>query len=100
MSDEQTLHETLERIFREQSHHTNLIETLWLLYASAVAIPSGGAQWVESRRAFFAGASTLFEAIYMILDPGTETSEADLVRVNSIAEELDRFHQEIRDGRS
>jgi hypothetical protein len=97
---ETTLRETLERIFREQTHHTNLIETLWLLYAKAVEIPSGGAQWVESRRAFFAGASTLFEAINMILDPGTEPTENDLGRVSSINDELDRFHQEIRDGRS
>lgn len=92
------LQSAIDRLLREKSDETNMIETLWLLFAASVEIPTGGVQWVESRRCFFAGAATLFEAIMRILEPGEDATEADLARMERIAKELERYQREVGSG--
>ena len=87
--------DALDKYLREKTALTNLIETLWLLFAAGVKIPPGGVQWVESRRCFFAGALTMFEATLRILEPGTEPTDADLARMSAIANELERFGKDL-----
>ena len=88
----------IDRLLREQTDQTNVIETLWLLFATHVKIPPGGVQWIESRRCFFAGATTLFECLIRILEPGTERTDADLRRMDRIAGELVRYREDLTKG--
>lgn len=92
------LQEAIDKLLKEQSKETNLVESLWLLYAVAVKIPTGGVQWIESRRAFFAGAATLFEAIMRVLEPGNEATDNDVHYMDRIAAELCRFQEDIAKG--
>ena len=92
------VHEARTSLLREQSDRTNLIESLWLYVAAGVKIPPGGVRWVESRRCFFAGALTLFEAVVIIVGPGAEATEVDFALVDRIAKELVRFVEELADG--
>lgn len=90
--------EAIDQLLREQTDQTNVIETLWLLYANHVKVPPGGVQWIESRRSFFAGALTLFECLMRILEPGTEPTDADLRPMDRIAGELTRYREELKKG--
>lgn len=90
--------EAIDTVLREQADQTNMIEALWLLFAATVKIPTGGVQWVESRRCFFAGAATLFEAVCRIMEPGTDPTDADLERMSAIANELERLGKDLAAG--
>jgi hypothetical protein len=92
------LHDAIDRMLREQTDQTNMIETLWLLYAAHVKVPPGGTQWIECRRAFFGGATTLFEAIMRIMEPGSEPTDADCARMDQIARELQRYGADLKAG--
>lgn len=54
----------------------------------------------ESRRAFYAGAQTLFTAIMTMLDPGEEPTDADLVKMDEIDKELREFVEAVKSGRA
>ena len=88
----------IDRLLREQTDQTNVLETLWLLFAHHVKIPPGGVQWIESRRCFFAGALTLFSCLIRILEPGAEPTEADLRRMDRITGELARYAEDLTKG--
>lgn len=92
------LQDAIDRLLREKTDETNVIEMLWRFYAHYVKVPAGGTQWIESRRCFFAGASTLFEAIMRILEPGSEPTDADLARMDRIARELQRWNEDMKTG--
>jgi hypothetical protein len=94
------LQAAIDELLREQSDQTNMIETLWALFAASVKIPPGGTQWVESRRCFFAGAATVFEAMMRIMEPGEEATDADVARVDRIAQELIRYQADLQAGRA
>jgi pilus assembly protein TadC len=53
------------------------------------------AQVRDMRIAFYAGADFLFSAIMGVLAPGAEPTAKDLERMNSIADELERFRKEV-----
>ena len=88
--------EAVTAILRKQVDNTNVIESLWILFAGAVEIPTGGTQWIESRRIFFAGALSLFEALHSIMELGAEPTDSDVVRLGQIAKELERFGRDLR----
>ena len=92
--------DAIDRMLKGQNARGDMIETLWQLYASHVGIPIGGTQWTESRRCFFAGAATLFEAVMRVLDEDREPTEADLAHMDAIAKELERFHVDVAQGRA
>lgn len=92
------LHAAIDKLLREQTDSTNVIETLWLLFANHVGTPPNTVQWVESRRCFFAGAATLFETVLRIMEPGTEPTDADLSRMDRIATELERYYADMKEG--
>lgn len=70
------------------------------MFANHVEIPTGGVQWVESRRCFFGGAATLFDTIMRVMDADREPTEADLRRMERIAKELERFYADMAGGRA
>ena len=92
------LQAAIDRLLQDQADETNLIEALWQLFAASVAVPTGGVQWIESRRCFFMGAAVLFEAIQRVLDPGTEPTDRDLARMGRIVRELERFQADVASG--
>jgi hypothetical protein len=66
-----------------------VIATAWAAYEQQVIPPHApDIQKVESRRAFYAGAASLFGAIMNLLEPGQEATEADLQRMDAIAAEI------------
>jgi hypothetical protein len=56
---------------------------------------AGPVQLAETEQAFFAGAQHLFASIMSVLDPGSEPTNADLQRMDFIAQELEAFGQKL-----
>jgi len=75
---------------------TKFIELGWNSYRSMV-IPDDAPdiQVKESRQAFFAGATILFEGLMGALDSGEEPTEADMQRMAAIQDKIDEFGQEL-----
>ncbi len=71
-----------------------IIETSWNSYREQ-CIPSTSphVQVVESRRAFYAGAHTLFSEILASLSSGEDATEDDLKMLDDLKAELDEFQQ-------
>jgi hypothetical protein len=70
--------------------------------AKVIPVDADEEQVIEYRRAFFAGASTLFR-IFMdeIADTDSGVSQSDKMTVlNEIAEELKVFSNDVRNGRA
>ncbi len=57
-------------------------------------------QMVETRRAFYAGARSLFIGLLCILEPGTEATDNDLAQMDSIKAELDQFLDDLLKGKA
>lgn len=76
-----------------------LIEECWLSYRDQV-IPKDAppVQVTECRRAFYAGAHSLFTTIMNILEPGAEATEGDLRTMDSIQAELRRYNAQVKAG--
>lgn len=55
-------------------------------------------QVVETRRAFYAGASALMQNLVRGLEGGTEPTEKDLATVDALGEEIQAFARAIQDG--
>ena len=70
----------------------HIIASLWEGYRANV-IPKDAPliQLREGRLCFYAGAISLFTAIMTLLDPGSEATDADLLKMAWIEEELDAF---------
>lgn len=78
-----------------------LVGDAWRDYASKVIPPNAPeVQRTESRRAFYAGARSLFEGMIGMLDPGLDETESDLKKMDDIKAELDQFLADIKSGRA
>lgn len=79
----------------------DLIAQLWTSFRVAVIHRDAPkAQIIEMRRAFYAGAQGLLNAITSasLLDPGVEETEADLRQMEAIADELGEFALAVARG--
>jgi hypothetical protein len=65
-----------------------VLEEAWLAYSKVLPADAGPVQVEETRRAFFAGAFSLFRRIVGTLEPGTEATEADVGFLDAIDAEL------------
>ena len=77
-----------------------VVETAWAGYMLNVLPPDApGVQLVESKRAFYAGARSMFAAIVEASDaiPDNPT-DADLDPLHAMSDELDRFNEAVRRG--
>lgn len=74
------------------------IEKEWATYRLFV-LPKDASpvQADECRKAFYAGAGSLFHTILGFLEEGEEATDADLEKMNSIQKELEGF---VREGAS
>lgn len=77
-----------------------MVAEAWNSYERDV-IPSGAppVQRQETRRAFYAGARILLANLSASLDPDAEPTARDLVRLESIHQELERFLRDMQAGR-
>lgn len=81
--------------------HLPHLETAWRSYREDVLpndAPSN--QQIECRRAFYAGAQSLFEAIMMNLGPGEEPTEAEIAMMDEVHEELQQFARDVLAGKA
>lgn len=78
-----------------------IMDAAWRSYAEQV-LPFGASdvQRQESRRAFYAGAQSLFGGILTMLDPGEEPTDADLAKMDAVQAELSQFADDIQAGRA
>lgn len=85
----------LERLSRELTDEGKIIKAGWIgLRLAAIPLDASAIQLEEMRNAFFAGAQHLFSSIMTVLDPeGEEPTEADMLRMAMIQNELDNFIQ-------
>jgi len=78
-----------------------LIADEWRDYEiKVIPLDAPEVQRTESRRAFYAGARSLFCGIVNMLDPGSEATQADLGKMDAIQTELDQFLVDMMRGRA
>jgi hypothetical protein len=77
------------------------LRAVWDIYLTQV-IPPGApvVQVQECRRAFYAGAEAFFGIVMTMLDPGTEATDADLVKMDELDRELKQFAAAVKAGRA
>lgn len=78
-----------------------LLAESWATYRERV-MPENAMrlQVVECRRAFYAGAESLYVGIMKGLDPGLEPTEADMARMEDLDKELKQFAADVGAGRA
>jgi len=68
------------------------IEPEWLSYRAKVVPAGAGPEQVEEcRRAFYAGAVSLFKTVMTMLDPDAEPTEQDIEKMADLQKELMEF---------
>jgi hypothetical protein len=73
----------------------------WTSFEQNVFSPEiGPVQRREMRRAFYSGAAELFSVIMAMLEPGEDATDADLTRMSDLHDELERFKEDLKDGRA
>lgn len=77
-----------------------VVETAWLAYRAQVIPPDAPPiQIRETKKAFYAGAGTLLDSLTVILGPGHEPTESDLLIMDGIAEELRQYVLDVVAGK-
>lgn len=73
----------------------------WTGFEQTVFSPEiGPVQRREMRRAFYCGAQELFATILRMLEPGEDATEADLTKMDDLNNELERFAEDLKEGRA
>lgn len=76
-----------------------LIADEWRRFSSAVLSPTASEiRRTEMRRAFYAGASTLFSAVITKLSPGSETQASDIDMLEDLLAEFEGFARKLGGG--
>lgn len=80
----------------------NLIEQQWQDFASLYRVAGAGPTQVrECRRAFYAGAVSLFRLLLEVSDDGSkEPTETNLALLNDINAEFQRYADDLENGRA
>ncbi len=74
-----------------------IIEEAWVSYREECIPPTAShTQVVESRRAFYAGACTLFVGILEGLSPNKDVTDADVAALEDIKAELDEHTEMLK----
>jgi hypothetical protein len=87
--------DNLRRMERELADQQKLVEAGWQAYRrTALPEEASAPELEEFRSAFFGGAFHLFCSVLNILtEQNGPPSDADIVRMGQISEELDQFNQ-------
>jgi hypothetical protein len=91
-------------ITREQAIETirkrRTLHNMWIGFAEALPHDAPVQQRIDMRRAFYAGAASLFDLMAHCLDPEEEPTERDLDYVSSLKKELDDFTESLARGQA
>jgi hypothetical protein len=68
----------------------------WESYAKVLPPKCGSVQYIETRRAFYAGFLSMFEIIKRIADVDSE--EGGAFKLEMLQQELNEFHEKLRKG--
>ena len=91
-----TIQRLAERITRDLVDQDKLLEAGWQLYRLlCLKVPPHEAR-DDLREAFLAGAEHLFSSMIVMMEPGTEATENDLRRMDTINVELDQVRKTLR----
>jgi len=92
------LGEVTTELTRELMNQGKLIEAGFAIFA-AMVIPKDASpiQRDEMLLAFIAGAQHVFASMVNAFDPGDEATDADMRRINLLAEELERWEVRLKD---
>lgn len=73
----------------------------WTAFEQNVFSPEiGPVQRREMRRAFYSGAQELFSTILSMLESGDDATEGDLTKMDDLNAELERFVEDVKEGRA
>ncbi len=76
-----------------------ILDTAWRSYAEQVIpIDAPDFQRRECRRAFYAGAQSLFNGILNMLGPEEEATEAECGKMAMVEAELEQFCNDLKSG--
>ena len=93
MADRQFLVQLSKRLADEGK----LIEAGWIsLRLAVIPLDAPAVQLEEMRNAFMAGAQHLFASLLTILEPDTKPTDADMMRMDLIDQELRAFGEELK----
>lgn len=89
--------ELMETVNRELVAKGKVIELGWVGFRiAALLAETPPEQIAQMRMTFFAGAHHLFRSIMAALEAGDDATPADLAMMDAIADELDRFGDQLR----
>ncbi|HKQ00514.1 MAG TPA: hypothetical protein VJ735_09310 [Actinomycetes bacterium] len=78
-----------------------LLAKEWASYRERVVpVNAHAIQVQESRRAFYAGAASLWGLLMTVLDPGEEPTDLDMAKMGAFQAELDDFQRDVEAGRA
>jgi hypothetical protein len=72
----------------------------WESFADTILGGCSPIQRREMRRAFYAGASSLWDILMLTMDEGEEPTKADEGRMEQIQDELEQFGEDLKVGRA
>ena len=72
----------------------------WASFEQMLLRGASRIQKQEMRRAFYAGAATFMHLVMTGLDPGSEPTSADEAQIDALASELERFKEDLIEGRA
>jgi hypothetical protein len=76
-----------------------VVESEWEVFKHAVGLAEATPlQLREIRRAFYAGATSLFFGILSSLDAGDEPTDKEMERMRAIGRELCEFNERVKRG--
>lgn len=81
---------------------SKLLDAKWRSFAEkTIPVEAPTIQHRECRRAFYAGAKAFFVTIMEEAEPGTdEPTEADMVMIQALDDELDQFARDVEEGKA
>lgn len=76
------------------------IEQKWKEFCLACFGDISEAQYIDLRRTFYAGASTLYFILMSSLAPGDEPTEDDLSKMRDLHNEIFAFNEAVKAGKA
>jgi len=102
MSDPRTVEQLAVRLTKDLVDQGKLLEASWQLYRLLMLKAAFHEPREAEREAFEAGCELVFTSIMNMMEPGTEPTEHDLQRMDSIFREVQAIQQrlQLKYGRS
>jgi hypothetical protein len=94
--DKEKVKKLVEDLTKNATDEGKVIELGWLSLRALALSPEAPEEQVDQlRKSFFCGAHFLFSSIMTLLEPGTEPTELDRLRLDMIHRELKVFEKEM-----